>query len=277
MKKLFSGLFLTILAIGFGISFVGCNDNNQQTNNGLESIKQKGMITIGVFSDKPPFGFINSKGENDGFDVYISRQIAKDLLGDSSKVKFELVEAASRVEFLKSGKVDVIMANFTQTKEREEMVDFATPYMKVALGVVSKNGEIKNIEDLKGKKLIINKGTTADFYFSKNHPDIELLKYDQNTEAFLALKDNRGVALAHDNLLVFAWAQENPGFEVGIGKLGDEDVIAPAVKKGDKELLEWLNQEIKTLNENGFMQEAYTKTLAPIYGEDQREAVLIAK
>lgn len=198
-------------------------------------------------------------------------------MGDSSKVKFELVEAASRVEFLKSGKVDVIMANFTQTKEREEMVDFATPYMKVALGVVSKNGEIKNIEDLKGKKLIINKGTTADFYFSKNHPDIELLKYDQNTEAFLALKDNRGVALAHDNLLVFAWAQENPGFEVGIGKLGDEDVIAPAVKKGDKELLEWLNQEIKTLNENGFMQEAYTKTLAPIYGEDQREAVLIAK
>lgn len=70
---------MTILAIGFGISFVGCNDNNQQTNNGLESIKQKGMITIGVFSDKPPFGFINSKGENDGFDVYISRQIAKDL------------------------------------------------------------------------------------------------------------------------------------------------------------------------------------------------------
>lgn len=279
MKKLFSRLFLTLFVFAFGALLVGCgnNTNGEKATNGLESIKQKGVVTIGVFSDKPPFGFINDRGENDGFDVYISRKIAQDLLGDSSKVKFELVEAASRVEFLKSGKVDIIMANFTQTKEREEMVDFATPYMKVALGVVSKNGEIQSVEDLKGKKLIINKGTTADFYFTKNHPEIELLKYDQNTEAFLALKDGRGVALAHDNLLVFAWAQENPGFEVGIGKLGEEDVIAPAVKKGDKALLEWLNQEIKTLNENGFMQEAYAKTLAPIYGEDQREAVLIAK
>ncbi|TLD88687.1 cysteine ABC transporter substrate-binding protein [Helicobacter sp. MIT 05-5294] len=279
MKKMFSRLFLVFLSLGFGALLMGCGEdtNTSKTTNGLESIKQKGEITIGVFSDKPPFGFVNSTGENDGFDVYISRQIAKDLLGDSSKVKFELVEAASRVEFLKSGKVDVIMANFTQTKEREEVVDFATPYMKVALGVVSKNGEIQSVEDLKGKKLIINKGTTADFYFTKNHPEIELLKYDQNTEAFLALKDGRGAALAHDNLLVFAWAKENPEFAVGIGKLGDEDVIAPAVKKGDKELLEWLNNEIKTLNENGFMQEAYAKTLAPIYGEDQREAVLVAK
>ncbi len=272
----FSKLFLTF---AFGALLVGCGNSTstEKASNGLESIKQKGIITIGVFSDKPPFGFVNDKGENDGFDVAISRQIAKDLLGDANKVKFELVEAASRVEFLKSGKVDVIMANFTQTKERAEVVDFATPYMKVALGVVSKDGAIQSIEDLKGKKLIINKGTTADFYFTKNHPEIELLKYDQNTEAFLALKDGRGVALAHDNLLVFAWAKENPEFKVGIGKLGDEDVIAPAVKKGDKELLEWLNSEIKTLNENGFMKEAYNKTLAPIYGENQIESVLFTK
>ena len=276
MKQLFLKLFL---AFAFGALFAGCGNsaNTEKASNGLESIKQKGVITIGVFSDKPPFGFVNDKGENDGFDVVISRQIAKDLLGDESKVKFELVEAASRVEFLKSGKVDVIMANFTQTKERAEVVDFATPYMKVALGVVSKNGEIQSIDDLKGKKLILNKGTTADFYFTKNHPEIELLKYDQNTEAFLALKDGRGAALAHDNLLVFAWAKENPEFKVGIGKLGEEDVIAPAVKKGDKELLEWLNSEIKTLNENGFMKEAYNQTLAPIYGENQMESVLLAK
>lgn len=273
MKKIF-----LIVMLGFlGLGLVGCGETQQNASNSLEAIKQKGVITIGVFSDKPPFGFINKEGGNDGFDVLVSRQIAKDLLGDSSKVKFELVEAASRVEFLKSGKVDVIMANFTKTPEREAVVDFASPYMKVALGVVSKDGAIKSIEDLKGKKLIVNKGTTADFYFSKNHPEIELLKYDQNTETFLALKDGRGDALAHDNLLVFAWAKENPGFEVGITKLGNEDVIAPAVKKGDKELLEWLNKEIDTLNKNGFMKEAYQETLAPIYGEDNLNSVLFVE
>ncbi|MCI5968017.1 cysteine ABC transporter substrate-binding protein [Helicobacter sp.] len=275
MKNLIFKAILAVFVVGV---FVGCGNNTQGVSeDGLAAIKQKGVITIGVFSDKPPFGFVNDKGENDGFDVYLAREMAKDLLGDASKVKFELVEAASRVEFLKSGKVDLIMANFTKTPERAEVVDFATPYMKVALGVVSKEGVIKDVADLKGKKLIVNKGTTADFYFTKNYPEIELVKFDQNTEAFLALKDGRGDALAHDNLLLFAWAKENPDFAVGIGKLGDEDVIAPAVKKGNKVLLEWLNAEIEKFNENGFMQEAYTKTLAPIYGEDQLESVLFVK
>ena len=144
-------MFLAIFSVGF---FVGCGNNAQSASEDeLAKIKQKGVITVGVFSDKPPFGFVNDKGENDGFDVYVARELAKSLLGDASKVKFELVEAASRVEFLKSGKVDLIMANFTKTPEREEVVDFATPYMKVALGVVSKGGDIKDVTDLKGKKI----------------------------------------------------------------------------------------------------------------------------
>ncbi|EFR49451.1 transporter substrate-binding domain-containing protein, partial [Helicobacter canadensis] len=93
MKKIF-----LIVMLGFlGLGLVGCGEAQQNASNSLEAIKQKGVITIGVFSDKPPFGFINKEGGNDGFDVQVSRQIAKDLLGDSSKVKFELVEAASRV------------------------------------------------------------------------------------------------------------------------------------------------------------------------------------
>lgn len=277
MSKLLIQVFLTLFVVGFG--FVGCGSESGKSvdSTSLEAIQQKGVLTIGVFSDKPPFGYVNDKGENDGFDVYISKQLAKNLLGDEKKVKFELVEAASRVEFLKSGKVDIIMANFTKTKERAEVVDFAEAYMKVALGVVSKDGSIKAVEDLNNKTLIVNKGTTADAYFTKNYPEIKLLKFDQNTEAFLALKDGRGDALAHDNLLVFAWAKENPEFGVGIAKLGAEDVIAPAVQKGNKELLDWLNKEIQTLNTNGFMQEAYTKTLAPIYGEDKINDVLFVK
>lgn len=257
------------------VAFVACESGVQNhKENSLAAIQERDVVTIGVFSDKHPFGFVNKKGENDGFDVYLARKIAKSLLGDESKVKFELVDAASRVEFLKSGKVDIVLANFTKTPKRAAVVDFATPYMKVSLGVVSKYGAVKDVADLQGKKLIVNKGTTADLYFTKNHPEIELLKFNQNTEAFLALKDGRADALAHDNLLLFAWVKENPDFAVAIGKLGDEDVIAPAVKKGDKELLEWLNQEITKFNENGVMEEAYIKTLAHIYGKNQVGAVL---
>ncbi|TLD96934.1 transporter substrate-binding domain-containing protein [Helicobacter jaachi] len=270
MKK----ILVALLGVAFIIGLNACADKQEEKTSTLEQIKQKGVVRIGVFSDKPPFGFINEKGQNDGFDVYISKRIVKDLLGDESKVEFVLTEAASRVEFLRSNKVDIIMANFTKTPEREAVVDFAKPYMKVSLGVVSPNGEIKSIDDLKGKKLIVNKGTTADMYFTKNYPDIELLKYEQNTEAFLALKDKRGDALAHDNTLVLAWAMENEGFGVGIASLGEEDVIAPAVKKGNIELKEWLDNEIDTLTHEGFIKEAYERTLAPIFGEEKMDSVI---
>ena len=74
-------------------------------------------------------------------------------------------------------------------------------------------------------------------------------------------------ALAHDNTLLFAWAKENPSFAVGIKELGETDVIAPAVKKGNTELLEWLNEEMAQLQKDKFLLQAYQETLAPIYGD----------
>lgn len=241
MKKILSLLLTLVLALG---ALVGCGSKAEESKSAIDEIKAAGKIRIGVFSDKPPFGFVDEKGVNQGYDVYLAKRIAKDLLGDENKVEFVLVEAANRVEYLQSNKVDIILANFTVTPERKEKVDFANPYMKVSLGVVSSDGSpIKSVDDLKGKKLVVNKGTTAETYFAKNYPDIELVKFEQNTEAFAALKDGRGAALAHDNTLLFAWARENEGYTTFISSLGDEDAIAPAVKKGNTELLEWADRK----------------------------------
>ncbi|HCQ90519.1 MULTISPECIES: cysteine ABC transporter substrate-binding protein [unclassified Clostridium] len=267
MKKSNKILYiLSTLILVMGI-LAGCSNSNTAT--GIEQIKKNDKVRIGVFSDKPPFGYVDSNGKNQGFDVYIAKQFAKDLLGDENKVEFVLVEAASRVEYLESNKVDILLANFTVTDERKEKVDFANPYMKVSLGVVSPDGApITNVDQLKGKKLIVNKGTTAEAYFTKNYPDIELLKYEQNTEAFQALKDGRGAALAHDNTLLFSWAKENKGYTTSITSLGNQDTIAPAVKKGNTELLNWINDELTELGKENFIQKAYDETLLPSYGKD---------
>jgi len=264
MKK----LLFSFLAIFAAVFLMDQANVCAAETDALAKIKKRGYVRVGVFSDKPPFGYVDKEGKNQGYDIYFAKRIAKDLLGDESKVKFELVEAASRVEVLVSDKVDITLANFTKTPERARVVDFALPYMKVSLGVVSPNGAvIKSVDELKGKKLIVNKGTTADAYFTKNHLDIELVKYDQNTETFAALVDKRGAALAHDNALLFAWAKENPGFTVGIEALGEIDIIAPAVKKRNKALLEWLNNEIIELGKENFFHENYDATLKPIYGD----------
>lgn len=234
----------------------------------LDEIKKDGTIKIGVFSDKNPFGYVDADGEIQGYDVYFAKRIAKDLLGSEDKVEFVYLDAASRVEYLKSAKVDITMANFTVTDERKEQVDFALPYMKVALGVVSPEETlITDVKQLEGKNLIVVKGTTAETYFSENHPEIKLVKFDEYQEAYDALLDGRGDAFSTDNTEVLAWALQNKGFKVGIESIGNIDTIAAAVQKGNTELLNWLNDEIKSLADEQFFHKDFEETLKPVYGD----------
>lgn len=289
MKRKVLALFTTVAVLA-GV-FAGCGTSNndsvatgstagtegavQETVEGtvqarsIEEIKEDGTIRIGVFSDKNPFGYVDENGEVQGYDVYFAKRLAQDLLGSEDAVEFVYVEAASRVEYLQSGKVDLILANFTVTDERAEKVDFALPYMKVALGVVSpEDALITDVEQLKDKTLIVVKGTTAETYFETNYPDIELLKFDEYQEAYDALADGRGDAFSTDNTEVLAWALKNEGFSVGITSLGDIDTIAPAVAKGNTELKDWIDEEIKALAEEQFFHADYEATLKPVYGDE---------
>ena len=266
MKKCLLWLVTLLLTLGvFTACQTSSSDDSQSKARTVEEIKQSGKIVIGVFSDKKPFGYVDSNGDYQGYDVYFGNRIAKDL---GVEVEYVPVEAASRVEYLVSNKVDIILANFTVTEERKEKVDFTLPYMKVALGVVAPDKAlITDVEDLKGKTLIVCKGTTAETFFTENYPEVNLLKFDQYTEAYNALLDGRGDALSTDNTEVLAWAIETEGFSVGIESLGNIDTIAAAVQKGNQDLLDWLNNEIVELGKENFFHADYEETLAPVYGE----------
>ena len=261
MKKRILGILSLVFCLGL-MAACGKDDSHVRS---LSEIKESGKVVIGVFSDKKPFGYVDANGDYQGYDVYLGNRLAKDL---GVEVEYVPVEAASRVEYLLSNKVDIILANFTVTEERAEKVNFTLPYMKVALGVVSPDRAlITDVSQLANKMLIVSKGTTAETYFTQNHPEVNLLKFDQYTEAYGALLDGRGDALSTDNTEVLAWALENEGFSVGVESLGNIDTIAAAVNKDNKELLDWINDEIKALGEEQFFHEAYEQTLAPVYGE----------
>ena len=281
LKKRFIGILL-IAGIAAGI-LAGCGSSSNTGDTKakartLEEIKKSGTVKIGVFSDKNPFGYVDEHGEVQGYDVYFAKRIAKDLLGSEDDVEFIYVEAANRVEYLKAGKVDIILANFTVTDERKEQVDFALPYMKVALGVVSpEESLVTDAEELKGKKLIVVKGTTAETYFTEKYPDITLVKFDEYQEAYDALLDGRGDAFSTDNTEVLAWAIRNKGYTVGIESLGSLDTIAPAVQKGNTELLNWLNEEIKSLAAEEFFHADYEATLKKVYGDSAHPDNLVVE
>lgn len=240
----------------------------------LDEIKESGVINIGVFSDKSPFGYVDENGEYQGYDVYLAERLGEDL---GVEINYVSTEAASRIEYLQTGKVDIILANFTVTEERAEEVDFALPYMNVALGVVSHDDNVvTSLDDLTADdEVIVISGTTAETYLEKNYPDIKLQKYDAYAEAKTAFENRNGIAWANDNTEVIAFAIENEGYEVGIPSLGSADTIAPAVTKGNETLLSWLNEELVTLGQENFFHADYEATLLGTYGADYEDTLVV--
>ncbi|MBR2561525.1 MAG: transporter substrate-binding domain-containing protein [Eubacterium sp.] len=240
----------------------------------LDEIKKDGTINIGVFSDKNPFGYVDENGEYQGYDVYFAKRIGEDL---GVEVNYVSTEAANRVEYLETGKVDIILANFTVTEERAEKVDFALPYMNVALGVVSPDSRvIKDLSEMgEDDEMIVISGTTAETYLTQNNPEIKLQKYDTYANAKTALENGNAAAWANDNTEVIAFALQNEGYTVGISELGSQDTIAPAVSKGNESLLSWINDEIVSLADEEFFHADYEATLVDTYGTEFEDSLVI--
>lgn len=278
-KKLITGIAVTSLGL---VTLTGCGgakdgtvtNAENQVYRTLDQIKESGTINIGVFSDKNPFGYVDENGQYQGYDVYFAERIGKDLGVD---INYVSTEAASRVEYLETGKVDIVLANFTVTEERAEKVDFALPYMNVALGVVSHEDNVIESLDRIGAddQVIVISGTTAETYLEKNYPDINLQKFDTYATAKTSFENGTGVAWANDNTEVIAYALENEGYVVGIPSLGSQDTIAPAVSKGNDTLLNWLNDEIKKLGDEKFFHADYEATLIDTYGADYEDTLVV--
>ncbi|AIS09690.1 Glutamine ABC transporter substrate-binding protein [Lactobacillus sp. wkB8] len=266
-------LVVLIIAVAafFGIKS-GTSNNTSANESSVSAIKKRGVLRVAVFGDLPPYGWVDDHGNRVGYDVRLARQMAKDM---GVKVKFTQVNANNRVDTLNSNKADIILANFTVTPERKQVVDFAKPYMKVSVGVVSpKNSLITSASQLKGKNLIVNKGTTAENYFTKKG-GVELLKFDSKTQQFNAFKNKRAAALADDNSYLYAWVKKNPNYTVGIKNIGPNQFISPAVKKGNKSLLNWTNKEITKLTKKKFFIADYNKELKPYFGKEVKPSDIV--
>ena len=207
VKRFLAGTIAATLGIasltGCGNEAAQAQENDTQASAGdkvyrtLDEIKESGTVNIGVFSDKNPFGYVDENGTYQGYDVYFAERIGQDLGVD---INYVSTEAASRVEYLETGKVDTVLANFMVTEERAQKVDFALPYMNVALGVVSPEDHvITDLADVAAdEQVIVISGTTAETYLEKNYPDITLQKFDTYATAKTSFENGTGVAWANE-------------------------------------------------------------------------------
>ena len=241
MKIITSVLFSALIGLGLASGAAQAEDGS------LAKIKARDKLIVGVFTDKPPFGYGTRRATTSAL-TPISAAASPRICWGREQGRVRGGGARQSHPFLQSDKVDLILANMTVTPERRQVVDFTNPNLKVAVQVLVPEGsDAKKLDDLAGKRLIVTTGTTADIWLTRNHPDWKVLKFEKNTESLQALAQGRGDAYAQDNLVLFSWAKENPGYRVLPEKLGSEDPIAPAVKKGNIELRDWVNDRLAKL------------------------------
>lgn len=227
----------------------------------LDTIKQRGKLVVGVKYDLNLFGLKDpATGKVEGFDIDISKALAKKLLGDENKIELKEVTSKTRIPMLNNGEIDAIIATMTISEERKKEVDFSDVYFKAGQSLlVKKDSPIKSVADLKkGTKVLTAKGSTSAKNVRAKAPEATVLEFENYAEAFTALKAGQGDALTTDDALLFGMAKQDPNYKVTEGTFSDEP-YGIAIKKGDADFVKYVNDFLKELKTSGEYDKIYEK------------------
>lgn len=262
-------LTLGLVAIMAVILLAACNSDGDEKGSGdkasganvLETIEDRDKIIFGVKYDTKLFGLMDpASGEVEGFDIDLAKQIAKEILGDETKVEFVEVTSKTRIPLLNKGDIDAIIATMTVSEERKKEVDFSDIYFNAGQSLLVKKGSpIQSIDDLtKDTTVIAVKGSTSTDNIREAAPDAPVLEFENYAEAFTALKSGQGETLTTDNSILLGMASEDDSFELVGGTFTDEP-YGIAVKKGEKEFVDKLNETLKALRDSGEYDKAFNE------------------
>ena len=270
-KKFFTITTILSILLSLNLGLTSCsNDTNSSQNNTpttvstLEKIRNDDKIAIGIKTDYRPFGFIDEGGKNVGLEVDIAHYLTKELLGEETKVEFVPVVASNRIEFLKQGKVDLVIATMNDTPERRKVIDFSENYYASGTGLLTKKDSgINSWDDLKGKTVC---GIQGSFYNKKlTEMGIKMSNFPGTPEAYKALQEGRCIGFAFDDsalagkLLEPEWSQD---WHQALPSI----LLQPwgmGIKKGDQEFVDAINEAIIKMEAEGFIVDGVNKWKIP--------------
>lgn len=256
-------LFLVTLTVAFLMS---CAPASAQTVN---QIKEKGKLTVGVLIDFPPFGTLGANAQPVGYDASLARLMAKKM-----GVEAELVPVAgtNRISYLLTNKVDILVAALGITAERAKQVDFSEPSALVEQVMYApKTLDIKSMKDLAELRVGVCRGSAQDLMLTKVSPEgTQIQRFDNDPLTLQALLSRQVDAIAMSTLIIAAVEKEtfNDMFEIKfpIQRL----VHGIAVRKGQDELLAWINDFLVTTKNNGELNALHRQWMGVDYIEIEK-------
>jgi polar amino acid transport system substrate-binding protein len=229
----------------------------------LDDIKKAGVLRVAAFDSNPPFGFVDSKDNQIiGLDVDYARAVAKSL---GVKLEVQPTNPANRIAFLKSGKVDLVFANFTITDERKKEVDFSTPYFASGTQFIAKKGTLTSPDQLNSLRIGADKGTTNEQQVRAKYPNATIVAYDDTPFAFAALRTGNVQAITQDGpklVALLARVPDKQNYEIPAFTISN-DYEGVGVPKGETRLLDAVNATLTHLEADGEAAQIYDRWFGP--------------
>ena len=258
MKNITKFLVISLIVVAL---MSACSPKAQEPANHWEEVKSKGKLLIGTSADYPPFEYIDEEGEFAGFDVEIMKQLGEKL---GVEVEIQDMPFDSLIVAVQEGKIDMSVAAFNYTEERDEYVDFSEPYYNAQdgfLGAADFEGEINVPEDAANYVVGVINGSTQDSWVMENLVEAGLLseenlfKYERYDQAAMDVKSGRIDIMMAEAVVLKSFEEEMGGLKVAyIGQMSSGPV-AMILPEGDTELVEAVNGAIAEMFDEGLINE----------------------
>jgi polar amino acid transport system substrate-binding protein len=211
------------------------------------NIKERGRFNIGIKCDSPPFGYIDVRGRNAGFDVEIARWFSRFAFGKATRVNFTCLTTPAREPALTSDRVDLVIATFTYTTDRDTRIDFSRAYYRATGRFLVPNSAPNNyLPTIAGKTIATTTASIYDRWLKNCFKDTKVLATDSFTNALLAFRDGRAEALMWDDTVLLGLATMDRNLKL----TSDTFLALPygiGIKQGNTALKRWVDSRLAVM------------------------------
>jgi glutamate transport system substrate-binding protein len=240
-----------------------------ESNSWARAVRERGYLRVGGVDNIPLFSLKGLDSERlEGFDAGISQLLARYITGKKDLdglTKLTVVTADTREALLQNGSIDVAVATYSITPERAEKVAFAGPYFQSGLAIMVKKGDtsITSVEDLAGKKVATQSGSTAPLALRKAVPDAKLVLFREDAQGVAAVQQGRVDAFVLDQSILLGKAQENKAVEVVGGNPFTVEAYGIGVAK-DGPGKAFIDEFLRTIEKDGSWAKLWKATIGTV-------------
>ena len=211
----------------------------------------EGVLTMSTNAAFPPYEMTADDGSFEGIDIEVAGAIAEKL---GLELQVDDMDFDAALLAAQTGKSDMVMAGVTVTEDRQTVMDFSNTYANgIQVVIVPEDSDIATIDDLQGKMIGVQRGTTGDSYCSDDFGEDNVIKYDNGLTAVQALNNGQVDAVVIDNAPAQEFVEANPGLKILDTEYANEE-YAIGVAKGNTQLLDAINGALAELTEDGTIQ-----------------------